>query len=262
MDNEGKITEFINEYIYDEQEEFSLTWEIRLRIATEVAGSLSYLHTSASLPIYHRDIKSSNILLEGKYRAKVADFGTSRSIAIEQTHLTTLVYGTMGYLDPEYFQSSQFTDKSDVYSFGVVLVELLTGQQPISIRRSEQGRSLATYFMQSMEENHLFDIIDARVMEEGKREAIIAFAELVKRCSNLKARKRPAMKEVAALLEDIKNLEKSSGAHEPNVEEVEYVREVPEQPWELFSTSTCPADFGDPAGSSYVELPLFSNVTQ
>ena len=70
------------------------------------------------------------------------------------------------------------------------------------------------------------------------------------------------MKEVAALLEDIKNLEKASGAHEPDVEEVEYVREVPDQPWELFSTSTCPADFGDPAGSSYVELPLFANITQ
>ncbi|GMN45941.1 hypothetical protein TIFTF001_015134 [Ficus carica] len=70
------------------------------------------------------------------------------------------------------------------------------------------------------------------------------------------------MKEVAALLEDIRNLEKASGAHEPDAEEVEYVREVPDQPWELFSNSTCPADFGDPAGSSYVELPLFSNVTQ
>ena len=252
----------LSQYIYDEQQEFPLTWEIRLRIATDVAGALSYLHTSASLPIYHRDIKSSNILLDGRYRAKVADFGTSRSIAIEQTHLTTLVYGTMGYLDPEYFQSSQFTDKSDVYSFGVVLVELLTGQQPISIRRSEQGRSLATYFMQSMDENNLFDIVDARVMKEGKREAIIAFAELAKLCLNLNGKKRPTMKEVAALLEDIRNSEKASGAHEPDVEEVENVRELPDQPWEIFSTSTCPADFGDPTGSSAVELPLFSNVTQ
>ena len=70
------------------------------------------------------------------------------------------------------------------------------------------------------------------------------------------------MKEVAALLEDIKNSKKASGAHEPNVQEVEYVSEVPDQPWELFSTSTCLADFGNPAGSSYVELPLFANITQ
>ena len=126
------VYEFISngnlyQLIHNQDMEFSFSWKIRLQIATKVAGALAYLHSACSIPIYHIDIKSTNILLDDKYKEKVSDFGTSRSISIEQTHLTTLVQGTFGYLDLEYFQSSQFTDKSDVYSFGVVHVELLTG---------------------------------------------------------------------------------------------------------------------------------------
>ncbi|PON56424.1 Wall-associated receptor kinase [Parasponia andersonii] len=193
----------LHHYIHDQNEEFQLSWNMRLRIATEVAGALSYLHSATSFPIYHRDIKSTNILLDDKYRAKVADFGTSRSILEDQTHLTTLVSGTFGYIDPEYFRSSQFTEKSDVYSFGVVTVELLSGQKPVSLTSSRKRRSLATYFIECMEENRPFDVVDDRIINECSKEQITALANLAYRCLNLIGKKRPTMKQVATELEGI-----------------------------------------------------------
>ncbi|KAL0430226.1 UNVERIFIED_CONTAM: Wall-associated receptor kinase-like 8 [Sesamum radiatum] len=178
------------QHIHEPNEDFLLPWEMRVRIARDVAGALSYLHSAASAPIYHRDIKSTNILLDDKYRAKVSDFGTSRSVSIDQTHLTTRVLGTFGYLDPEYFQSSQFTEKSDVYSFGVVMVELITGKKAVSSVRAEPGKSLATHFLHSMKEDHLFDIFDPSILKEGRREELVAIAELARRCLHLNGKKK------------------------------------------------------------------------
>nr|POE89565.1 wall-associated receptor kinase-like 2 [Quercus suber] len=246
----------LSQYLHDQNEEFPTTWDMRLRIATEVAGALFYLHSAASTPIYHRDIKTTNILLDDKYRAKVADFGTSRSIAVDQTHLTTTVQGTYGYLDPEYFQSSQFSEKSDVYSFGVVLVELLTGEKAISSTRTKECRSLATYFIHSMEENKLFDIIDARVMKDAKQEEIIAVANLAKMCLNLNGKKRPIMKEVAMQLEAVQTLQKTPNVQQ-NYEEVEYVITEMHEQLDAVSTSTMSAvDSG--VASSLGSRPMLS----
>ncbi|XP_012455323.1 wall-associated receptor kinase 2 [Gossypium raimondii] len=195
----------LSHLIHDQNEEYPRSWDIRLRIAAEVASAISYLHSSASIPIYHRDIKSSNILLDEKFRAKVSDFGTSRSISIDQTHLTTQVLGTFGYLDPEYFQSSQFTEKSDVYSFGVVIVELLTGKKAVSTFGSQEKRGLVSYFMSSMEENHLLDIVDAEIGKDDQKDEVLAVAEIAKRCLNLDGRYRPTMKEVAMELERLRS---------------------------------------------------------
>lgn len=189
----------------DESDDYTMaTWEMRLRISVDIAGALSYLHSAASFPIYHRDIKSTNIMLDEKYRAKVSDFGTSRSVTIDHTHLTTMVSGTVGYVDPEYFQSSQFTDKSDVYSFGVVLVELITGEKPISFMRSEENRTLATYFILAMKDSKLSTIIDARIKDNCNLEQVTAVANLARRCLNLNGKKRPNMREVSTELERIR----------------------------------------------------------
>ena len=227
----------LSEHIHDQNEEFPITWEMRLRIATEVARALSYLHSAAATPIYHRDIKSTNILLDDKYRAKVADFGTSKSITIDQTHLTTQVQGTFGYLDPEYFQSSQFTEKSDVYSFGIVLIELLTGKKPILKTRSGEEKCLATYFISSMKENRLSDLLDTRVVKEGRQEEINAFAHLARRCINLNGMNRPTMIEVAMELERIRKCQGDLCAQK-NYEEVEYDITELTGPWDATFTQT------------------------
>ncbi|XP_022722180.1 wall-associated receptor kinase-like 1 [Durio zibethinus] len=239
----------LSQLIHDQNEEFPLTWEMRFRIAIEIANALSYLHSAASAPIYHRDIKSSNILLDDKYRAKVSDFGISRSIALEQTHLTTQVQGTFGYLDPEYFRSSQFTEKSDVYSFGVVLVELLTGQKPISSVQSEEVRSLVNFFLLTMNENSLFDILDPMVSNNGTEKEIIAIAKLAKRSLNLNGKKRPTMKQVAMELERIKASEEAN-AIEQSVDEDSDTDEMIE-PWAIASCSTSRSIINDS-----VTLPL------
>ncbi|XP_021647292.2 wall-associated receptor kinase-like 8 isoform X2 [Hevea brasiliensis] len=203
------VYEFISngtlfQHLHDQGEDFPLLWSKRLQIAIEISGALSYLHSAAPMPIFHRDIKSTNILLDEKYRAKLSDFGISRSVAIGQTHLTTNVHGTFGYLDPEYFHSSQFTEKSDVYSFGVVLVELLTGREPICSTKSEEVISLATSFIQMMQNNKLFDIIDPRIKEQFFiKEEIMVVANLAKRCLNPNGKERPTMRRVTMELEAI-----------------------------------------------------------
>ncbi|XP_021860592.1 wall-associated receptor kinase-like 8 [Spinacia oleracea] len=194
------------QHIHQPSEEFPITWRMRLQIASDIAGALAYLHSSSSTPILHRDIKSSNILLDDKYRAKLSDFGTSRSIALDQTHVTTRVMGTFGYLDPEYFQSSQYTEKSDVYSFGVVLIELLTGEKAI---RSilEEDRSLTSWFLSHMESSRLFDIVDTQLVQEGcSKEEFQTVADVAKRCLNSEGKYRPTMKEVLVEIEVVLSL--------------------------------------------------------
>lgn len=181
-----------------------LSWQNRLRIASEAAGALSYLHSAASIPVIHRDVKTANILLDEHYTAKISDFGASRLVSLDQTEVTTLVQGTLGYLDPEYFHSSQLTDKSDVYSFGVVLAELLTGKRPIDMERSQEQRNLTTYFVMSVKENKLFQILEPRVVREGSLEQLQAIGELVKRCLHLNGEDRPTMKDVAMELEGLR----------------------------------------------------------
>nr|XP_043637106.1 wall-associated receptor kinase 2-like [Erigeron canadensis] len=183
-----------------------LSWDNRLRVAIEAAGALAYLHSETIMPIIHRDVKSTNILIDENYTAKISDFGASRLVPLDHDQVTTLIQGTLGYLDPEYFNTSQLTEKSDVYSFGVVLTELITGKKPIGVDRTNTEKNLATYFVNSVEENRLFEIVEPRLLREGTLEQLQAIGNLVKRCLTSKGRDRPTMKEVAVELEGMRKL--------------------------------------------------------
>ncbi|KAJ1276418.1 hypothetical protein BS78_05G213200 [Paspalum vaginatum] len=180
----------------------SLSWDDRLRIVLEVARALSYLHSATSMPIYHRDIKSSNILLDYSLTAKVSDFGASRYIPIDQTGVITTIQGTIGYLDPMYYYTGRLTEKSDVFSFGVLVMELLTRKKPF-VYRSDVGDGLVSYFSSLFVEGKLVDILDPQVKEDDNGD-VQEVAALAVKCTKLKGEDRPTMREVELILENLR----------------------------------------------------------
>ncbi|KAF7829716.1 wall-associated receptor kinase-like 14 [Senna tora] len=184
-----------------------LTWPVRLTIATETAQAIAHLHSAINPPIYHRDIKSSNILLDYHFRSKVADFGLSRLGMTEISHISTAPQGTPGYVDPQYHQDFHLSDKSDVYSFGVVLVEIITGLKVVDFSRPQSAVNLASYASDRIGKGMLDEIIDPFL--EANRDAwtfssMHKVAELAFRCLAFHRDMRPAMTEVAAELEQIR----------------------------------------------------------
>lgn len=175
----------------------------RLRIALESAEALAYLHSSAFPPIIHGDVKSSNILLDDNYTAKVTDFGGSHMLAKNETQFMTMVQGTLGYLDPEYLQERQLTEKSDVYSFGVVILELITRKTAIYSEDSSERKGLASSFMMAMKENKLQDMLDKSIIGVGM-EPLRVISELAKKCLSMKGDERPQMTEVVEQLKVIR----------------------------------------------------------
>ncbi|EPS68579.1 hypothetical protein M569_06189 [Genlisea aurea] len=184
----------------------SIPWNQRLKIAHATADGLAYLHFSAVPPIYHRDVKSSNILLDEKLNAKVSDFGLSRLAETDLSHISTCAQGTLGYLDPEYYRNYQLTDKSDVYSFGVVLLELLTSQKAIDFNRDADFVNLAIYVAHLVEEERIMEAIDPNLKEGAtdlELETMKALGFLAVGCLEERRQNRPSMKEVAEEIEYI-----------------------------------------------------------
>ncbi|XP_030964789.1 putative wall-associated receptor kinase-like 16 [Quercus lobata] len=163
------------------------------------------MHYGRPRPIVHLNVKSSNIFLDESWTAKLSNFGFSVSIAPgEDFFQSSSIEGTIGYIDPEYLKTLRVTEKCDVYGFGVVLVEVLTGDYPTNTFLGHMN--LVDYFVLSMEENCILQIIDDVVLRQGSNEDIQAFAELALRCIKKKGDERPAMREVTLELRRIQHL--------------------------------------------------------
>lgn len=186
-----------------------LEWKTRLRIALQTAEALGYLHSAAHTPIYHRDVKSTNILLDDEFNAKVADFGLSRLALPGLSHVSTCAQGTLGYLDPEYYRNYQLSDKSDVYSYGVVMLELVTSQKAIDFSRDQDDVNLAIYVSVRASNGAIMEVVDQRLLSNNKEpsgnvvESVKLFLDLALACLREKKGDRPAMKDVVQELQCI-----------------------------------------------------------
>ncbi|PKA51172.1 putative leucine-rich repeat receptor-like protein kinase [Apostasia shenzhenica] len=207
-----------------------LDWSWRLKIALGSARGLAYLHELANPPIIHRDVKSTNILLDESLNAKVSDFGLSKLVSdSEKGHVSTQVKGTLGYLDPEYYMTQQLTEKSDVYSFGVVMLELITGKQPI-----EKGKYIVREVRMVLDKQDeayygLREMMDTPLKNSKNLIGFRRFVEIAMQCVEESAAKRPTMNEV---VKEIETMLQKAGMS-------------------THSASSSATDFGNTKGSSH-----------
>ncbi|KAJ9140409.1 hypothetical protein P3X46_031062 [Hevea brasiliensis] len=190
----------LDDILHECGREQPLNWSARLRIALGSARGLAYLHHDCSPKIVHRDIKSSNILLDENLEPHVSDFGLAKLLVDEDAHVTTVVAGTFGYLAPEYLQSGRATEKSDVYSFGVLLLEIVTGKRPTDPAFVNRGLNVVGWMNTLLKENRMEDVVDKRCTD-ADMETVEAILEIAARCTDANPDFRPTMNQVLQLLE-------------------------------------------------------------
>lgn len=195
--------------------ELVLEWTKRIKIAAGAARGVAYLHEDCHPRIIHRDIKSSNILLDENFEARVSDFGLARLALDEQTHITTRVVGTFGYVAPEYASSGKLTERSDVYSFGVVLLELITGRKAVDASQPMGNESLVEWARPLL--NHALDsqdfekLVDPRLERNYVESEMLGMIGIAAACVRHASAKRPQMGQVVRAFDSLATADLSNG---------------------------------------------------
>ncbi|KAJ9559734.1 hypothetical protein OSB04_004894 [Centaurea solstitialis] len=194
----------LHDHIHNIYSSYIMSWSARIKVALDAARGLQYLHVYADPPIIHRDIKSSNILLDGEWTGKVSDFGLSlMGPPDDGSHLSLHAAGTVGYMDPEYYKFEQLTTKSDVYSFGVVLLELLSGHRAIHKNEAGERRNVVDSVVPYIVHDEIHRVLDHKIPPPTpfEIEAVKYVGYLAVDCVTLEGKDRPTMSELVACLE-------------------------------------------------------------
>ncbi|KZV48421.1 putative leucine-rich repeat receptor-like serine/threonine-protein kinase [Dorcoceras hygrometricum] len=184
-----------------EQHQLHLDWPKRHKICIGIASGLAYLHEESRLKIVHRDIKATNILLDKNLNPKISDFGLAKLDEEENTHISTRIAGTHGYMAPEYAMRGYLTDKADVYSFGVVVLEIVSGRSNTSIRPKDECFYLLDWAHSLKQEGNIMELVDPRLGSNFDAEEVITTINIALLCTSSVAAERPSMSSVVSILE-------------------------------------------------------------